>query len=50
MALRSSKPGPSGFKKRKYNPLFDADKETISDMLREELDIDSDDEMELEIE
>jgi hypothetical protein len=49
MALRSSKPGPSGFKKWKHNPLCDADEEYVSDMLNEELDIDSDDEMELEI-
>jgi hypothetical protein len=43
------KPGLSGFKKRKYNPLCDADEESIGDMLNEELDIDSD-EMDLEIE
>jgi hypothetical protein len=47
---RSSKPSPSCFKKRKYNPLCDADDESISDMLIEKLDIDSDDEMDLEIE
>jgi hypothetical protein len=50
MALRSSKPGPSGFKKQKHNPLCDANEESLSDMLSEELDIDSDDEMDLEIE
>jgi predicted CopG family antitoxin len=49
MASCSSKPGPSGFKKRKYNPLCDMDEESISDMLNE-LNIDPDEEMDLEIE
>jgi hypothetical protein len=49
MASRSGKPGPSGFRKRKYNPLCD-DEEAISDMVNEERDIDSDDEVDLEIE
>jgi hypothetical protein len=33
MASRSSKPGPSGFKKRKYNPLCDLDEKSISAVL-----------------
>jgi hypothetical protein len=49
MVLRSSKYGPSDFKKWKYNPLCDADEESISDMVNEELDIDYD-EMDLETE
>jgi hypothetical protein len=35
-------------KRRKYNHTFVEDEESISDMLSEELDIDSDDEMNLE--
>jgi hypothetical protein len=42
--------GCSGFKKWKYNLLCDAGEESISDILSGELDIDSDDEMDLEIE
>jgi hypothetical protein len=49
MVSCSSKPGPSGFKKRKYNPLCDEDEEGISVMVNEELNIDSDDEMDLKI-
>jgi hypothetical protein len=41
MALHWSRPGPSGFKKWKYNPLCDADEESNSGKLNEELDIDS---------
>jgi hypothetical protein len=41
---------PFWLQKRKHNPLCDADEEPISDMLNEELDIDSDDEMNMEIE
>jgi hypothetical protein len=48
MMSLSSKPGPSGFKKRKY-PLCDADEESVSDMLNEVPIIDYD-EMYLEIE
>jgi hypothetical protein len=50
MLLRLTVPWPSGLKKRIYNPLCDVYEESISDMLNEELDIDSDDEMDLEIE
>jgi hypothetical protein len=39
---------PSRMKKRKYNPACAEDEESISDMLSEELDIASDDEMNLE--
>jgi hypothetical protein len=42
MASRSGKPGPSGFKKRKYNPLCDEDEDAISDMVNEDRYIDSD--------
>jgi hypothetical protein len=49
MASHSSKPVPSGFKKRKYNLLCD-DKEAISAMANEEIDIDCNGEMDLEIE
>jgi hypothetical protein len=49
MASHYIKPGPSCFKKRKYNPFYDEDEEAISDMVNEESDIDSDDEMDLEI-
>jgi hypothetical protein len=45
-----SEPRPSGFIKRINNSLCDVDEESISDMLNEELDIYSDDEMNLEIE
>jgi hypothetical protein len=44
-----SRPGPSGYRKQKYNPLCDVDEEAISVMVNEELDIDSDDEMDLDI-
>jgi hypothetical protein len=44
-----SKPGPCGYRKQKYNPLCDTDEEAIGVMVNEELDIDSDDEMNLEI-
>jgi hypothetical protein len=37
MASRSSRLGPSGFKKQKYNLVFDVDEEPISDMVNEEL-------------
>jgi hypothetical protein len=50
MALHSSKPGPSGFRKQKYNTSYDAEEASVSYMLNKELDIDSDDEMDLEIE
>jgi hypothetical protein len=50
MVSCSSKPDPSGFKIRKYNPLCDTDDEASSDAVNEELSIDSDDEMDLEIE
>jgi hypothetical protein len=50
MVSLSRKPGPSGFKKLKHNPLCDVDEEAISDMVNEELDTDSDGEMDLEIE
>jgi hypothetical protein len=50
MLLRSAKPQPSGLKKLRYNPLCDADEESNSEMLSEELNIDSDDEINLEIE
>jgi hypothetical protein len=43
MLSHSSKPRPSGFKKRKYNPLCDADEKSNSDMLNDELHTDSDD-------
>jgi hypothetical protein len=49
MASQSSKTGPSGFENRKYNPLCGVDEEAISDMVNEELDIDSDDKTDLEI-
>lgn len=42
MTSHSNKPGPSRFKKQKYNPLCDEDEEAISDMVNEEIDIDSD--------
>jgi hypothetical protein len=48
MAATCSKPGPCEFEKWKYNPLCDADKESLSDMLNEELNIDFDDIMNLE--
>jgi hypothetical protein len=44
----SSEPRPSGLIKRIYNSLCDVDEESISDMINEELDIDSD-EFNLEI-
>jgi hypothetical protein len=50
MAASCSKPGTCEFEKRKYNPLHDEDKESINDMLNEELDIDFDDDMDLEFE
>jgi hypothetical protein len=51
MALRTGRTGrllPSRMKKRKYNLVCVEDEESISDMLNEELDIDSDDEMNME--
>jgi hypothetical protein len=42
MALRSDKLPPSGMKKWKYNPVCVSDEVSISDVLYEELDIDSD--------
>jgi hypothetical protein len=50
MVSCSSRPGPSGFKKRKYITLSNAGEDAISDMLNDELIIGSDDEMHLEIE
>jgi hypothetical protein len=50
MLLCSAEPRPFGLKKTDIKPLCDADEESISDMLNEELDIDFDDEMDLEIE
>jgi hypothetical protein len=50
LLLCSAKPRPSGLKKLKFNPLCDADEESSSDMLSEELDIDSDDEINMKIE
>jgi hypothetical protein len=50
-ALRSSKPGPSGFKNGNVIPCVMWMKNLLcNDTLNEELDIDSDDEMDLEIE
>jgi hypothetical protein len=48
MLLLSTEPQPSGLRKLRYNSSCDADEES-SDMLSEALDIDSDDEMNLEI-
>jgi hypothetical protein len=48
MALGSSKPGPSGLKKWKYN-LCDGDEEDISAMVTEKIDIHTDDETDLKI-
>jgi hypothetical protein len=50
MLLRLTEPQPSRLQKLICNPLCDADEESISDMLNEELDIDSHDEVELKIE
>lgn len=50
MTSHSNKPGPSRFKKQKYNPLCDEDEEAISDMVNEEIDIDSDEQMDLAVE
>jgi hypothetical protein len=46
MLLLSTEPRPSGLKKSIYNPFCDADEESISDMLNEELDIETDLEIE----
>jgi hypothetical protein len=48
MALHTGTLLPSRMKKQKYNPVCVEDEESISDMLSEELHIDSDDEMNLE--
>jgi hypothetical protein len=40
--LRSADPQPSGLKKLRYNTLCDPDEEFSSDMLSEELNIESD--------
>jgi hypothetical protein len=48
MLSLSTKPRPSQLKKFIYNPLCDEDEESISYMLNEELDTDSDDKMNLE--
>jgi hypothetical protein len=45
MLLFSSKPWLSGLIKQICNSLCDVDEESISDMLNEELSIDSDDEI-----
>jgi hypothetical protein len=50
MFLCSAEPRPSGLKKLKYNPLCDVNEECSSDMLSEEFNIDSDDEINMEIE
>jgi hypothetical protein len=50
MLLLSSEPRPSGLVKLIYNSLCDVDEESVSDILNEELDIDSVDEINLEIE
>jgi diacylglycerol kinase family enzyme len=50
MRLLLTEPCPSQLKKLIYNHLYDEDEESISYMLNEKLDIDSDDEMNLEIE
>jgi hypothetical protein len=50
MLLCSAEPQPSGLKKLRHNPLRDADEEYSSEMLSEELLIDSDDVINLEIE
>jgi hypothetical protein len=50
MLLCSCEPGPSGLKNMIYNPFCDANEESISDILNYELDIDSGDELDLEIE
>jgi hypothetical protein len=48
MALHTAILMPSRMKKRKYNPMCVEDEVSISDMLSEELDIVSGDEMNLE--
>jgi hypothetical protein len=48
MALRTGRLLPSRIKKLKYNPVRVEDEESISDMLSEELNTDSDDGMNLE--
>jgi hypothetical protein len=50
MLLRLAEPLLSGLKKLRDNPLCDADEESSSDVLSEELVIDSDDVINLEIE
>jgi hypothetical protein len=45
--LCSAEPRLSGLKKLRYNPLNDAAEESSSDMLSKELDIVSDDEIEI---
>jgi hypothetical protein len=50
MVLHLAEPRPSEWKELRYNPLCDADEESSSDMLSEELIIDSDDVINLEIE
>jgi hypothetical protein len=45
MLLLLTEPKPSGFRKLGYNSLCDANEESSSGMLSEELDIDSDDEI-----
>jgi hypothetical protein len=50
MLLLLTKPCPSQLKKLIYNHLYDEDEESISYMLNEKLDIDSDDEMDLKTE
>jgi hypothetical protein len=48
IALYTGRRLPYHMKKQKYNTLRDADEESISDMLSEELETDSDNEMNLE--
>jgi hypothetical protein len=50
MLLRSTEPWPSKLIEQIYYPLCDEDEDSLSHMLNEELDIDSDYEMVLEIE
>jgi hypothetical protein len=49
MASESNAPGPSWFKRRRYNVLHHEDNETVSAMTNGELDTGSDDEIDLEI-
>jgi hypothetical protein len=49
MVSDSNAPGSSGLKRRRYKVSRDEDNEAVSAMVNEELDMDSDDEIDLEI-